>query len=139
MVLSDTMRCWVALIGRLLLALIFVLSGINKLMNFSGTAEMMAGKGLPMANVLLVISIAIELGGGLLLASGWYARYAALALFLFIIPVTLVFHPFWQFAADSMEHTINMIMFLKNLAIMGGMALVVAYAPGSCGIGCSRK
>ena len=131
MILNNTMRCWVACIGRLLLAVIFIYAGYGKLTHFSNTAEMMAGKGLPMANVLLVLTIIIELGGGLLLASGWYARYAALALFLFIIPVTIVFHPFWT---DPNQ----MIMFMKNLAIMGGMAQVVAYGPGSCGIGCKR-
>ncbi len=128
---NNTMQCWVALIGRLLLAVIFVIAGYGKLMHFSSTAEMMASKGLPMTNVLLVLTIIVELGGGLLLASGWYARQAALVLFLFIIPVTAVFHPVW---ADPGQ----MIMFLKNLAIMGGMAQVVAYGPGSRGIGCKR-
>ncbi|HTT07245.1 MAG TPA: DoxX family protein [Gammaproteobacteria bacterium] len=130
MIANGAVRCWVAFVGRLLLAAIFIIAGYGKLTHFSATAEMMVGKGLPMANVLLVLTIIIELGGGLLLATGWYARQAALAIFLFIIPVTYVFHPFWSDPGQQ-------IMFLKNLAIMGGMAQVVAYGP-SCGVGCKR-
>ena len=63
--------------GRVLLALIFVLSGFNKIGGFAGTAGYMASKGLPMAEVLLVLTIIIELGGGLLIMLGWQARWAA--------------------------------------------------------------
>src|ERR1700694_4906763 len=84
-----------ALVGRVLLGLIFVLSGFQKLMGFSGVAAGIAGKGLPMPEVLAVLTVIIELGAGLLLVIGWEARWAALLIFLFIIPVSLVYHNFW--------------------------------------------
>jgi len=117
-----------ALAGRILLASLFVLSGFNKITGFAGTAGYMASKGLPMAEVLLVLTILVELGGGLMLILGYRARMAALAIFLFIIPVTLVFHNFW--AVPAAEAQMQMIQFMKNLAIMGGMLYIAAFGAG---------
>ena len=117
-----------ALLGRVLLALIFVLSGQGKIGGFAGTAAAIASKGLPLAEVLAVLTILIELGGGLLLILGWKARWAALIIFLFLIPVSMAFHPFWTMAgAEAMQNQIN---FMKNLSIMGGMLMVAAFGPG---------
>ncbi|MEW6353926.1 MAG: DoxX family protein [Pseudomonadota bacterium] len=121
--------------GRMLLALIFILSGFNKLTGWDGALQYMGSKGLPFTEVLLALSIIIELGGGLLIALGWYARGAALAIFLFLIPVTLIFHPFW---ADPKE----MNSFMKNIAIMGGMLYIAIYGSGPYSIrdpGCERR
>ncbi len=118
-----------ALVGRILLAAIFIISGFGKITGWDGTAAYMASKGLPMVPALLALTIAIELGGGILLAIGYKARWAALAIFLFTIPVTLVFHNFW--AADAAQVQMQQINFLKNLAIMGGMLMVVAFGPGT--------
>lgn len=117
-----------ALVGRILLGVIFVLSGFQKLTGFSGLATAIAGKGLPMPQVLAGLSVAIELGAGLLLVVGLKARWAALLLFLFTIPITLTFHNFW--AMDGVQAAMNEIHFLKNLAIMGGMLMVAAFGPG---------
>jgi len=68
-----------AFIGRIFLALLFVVSGIGKITGYAGTAAVMAAKGLPIVDVLLPLTIAVELGGGLLLALGWKARWAAAA------------------------------------------------------------
>ena len=76
------------LLGRILLSVIFIIAGINKITGFEGTAGYMASKGLPMVEVLLVLTILIELGGGLMILLGWQARWGATAIFLFIIPVT---------------------------------------------------
>ena len=116
------------LVGRILLALIFIISGFNKLTGFAGTASFMAQHGLPLVPVLLVLSILVELGGGLLIAVGFKARWAALAIFLFLIPVTLIFHNFWGVEADQMRA--QMIHFQKNLAIMGGMLYILFNGPG---------
>ena len=118
-----------ALVGRILLAAIFIISGFGKITGWDGTAAYMASKGLPMVPALLALTIAIELGGGILLAIGYKARWAALAIFLFTIPVTLVFHNFW--AADAAQVQMQQINFLKNLAIMGGMLMVVAFGAGT--------
>jgi putative oxidoreductase len=118
-----------ALAGRILLAVIFIISGFGKLTAFAATAGYMASKGLPMVPVLLVLTILVELGGGILLAVGFKARWAALALFLFLIPTTLVFHKFW--GIDPAQAQMQQTQFLKNLAIMGGMLYVFAFGPGA--------
>jgi Predicted membrane protein len=116
------------LVGRILLALIFIGSGFGKITGFEDTAAYMASKGMPMVEVLLIPAILIELGGGLLLAVGYKTRWAALAIFLFLIPTTLIFHAFW--AVDPDQVRMQMIQFQKNLAIMGGMLYVVFNGPG---------
>jgi putative oxidoreductase len=117
-----------ALIGRILLGLIFVISGAGKIGNFGGTAGYMASHGLPFVPLLLVLTIAVELGGGLLLIAGWRARWVALIFVLFLIPVTAVFHN--PAAGDPAQAQQQMINLLKNLAIMGGMLQVVAFGAG---------
>lgn len=117
------------LVGRILLALIFILAGFNKIPGFEQTAGYMASKGLPMVNVLLALTIIIELGGGLMVLLGIFARYAAAIIFLFCIPVTFIFHDFWN-VADAQAAYMQQLMFMKNLAIMGGLAMVVAFGSG---------
>jgi putative oxidoreductase len=116
------------LVGRILLSVIFILSGYGKVTGYSGTLDYMASHGLPLPGLLLPITILIELGGGLMLLFGWKARFAAAVLFLFIIPTTLVFHAFWSLDPAAAQG--QMIHFLKNLAMMGGMLYVVVYGPG---------
>ena len=119
---------WGLLVGRLLLAYIFVLNGYGKIAGFAGTAKYMASKGMPLIEPLLVGTILIELVGGLMLAVGWKARWAAWAFFLWLIPVTLVFHAYWSVPPEQvMAQTIQ---FQKNLAIMGGMLYVALMGPG---------
>ena len=129
---SSAMR-YAPLLGRVLLALIFILSGYGKIGGFAQTAAVIAGKGLPMAEVLLVVTIAIELGGGLMLLAGWQARWAALAIFLWLIPVTFLFHNYWAVDAAQTRNQFN--HFYKNLCIMGGMLYVFAYGPGPFSLG----
>lgn len=114
--------------GRVLVALIFLWSGIGKIGGFAGTAGYMASKGLPMAEVLLALTILIEVGGSLMLIVGWKARWAAAVMFLWMIPVTLVFHNFWAVPpAEVMNQQIN---FMKNLSIMGAMLYILAFGAG---------
>ena len=115
-------------LGRIFLALLFVVSGIGKITGYAGTAAVMASKGLPLVDILLPLTIAVELGGGLLLAVGWKARWAAAVLFLFLIPTTLIFHQFW--GIDPKLVQMQKIHFLKNVAIMGGMLMVLAVGAG---------
>ncbi len=121
-----------ALFGRVLLSLIFVLSGFQKITQFAGTAGYMAHMGVPMVYPALILTILVEFGCGLLVMLGFKARLAASLLFLWFIPVTLVFHvnP-WRHGQDAM---INMIMYLKNLSIMGGLLLLASYGPGAYSI-----
>lgn len=128
MKVNELVQRYGPVVGRILLAAIFIVAGMNKLLNFGGTAAYMESAGLPMVEVLLVATIVIELGGGLMIALGWNARWAALAIFLFIIPVTLIFHDFWTVEGQEMQNQLN--HFMKNLAIMGGMLYVIIMGTG---------
>ncbi len=121
------------LLARILLSVIFITAGINKITGFEGTVGYMASKGLPMVEVLLVLTIIIELGGGLMILLGWKARYGAVAIFLFIIPVNLIFHPFWSLEGQEAMHHFH--SFFKNLAIMGGMLYIMCFGPGPMSLG----
>ena len=114
--------------GRTLLSLMFIISGWGKITGFAGTAGYMESAGMSFPQLLLVGAIIVELGGGLMLLFGWKARVAALAMFLFIIPATLIFHNFW--AADAANAQNQMIHFMKNVTIMGGMLYVMAFGAG---------
>lgn len=116
------------LLGRIFLSLIFLMAGFNKITGWQQTAGYMASKGMPLVPLFLAGALIIELAGGLSVLLGFKARIGAAALFLFLIPTTLIFHNFW--ALQGMEKNINMIMFMKNMAIMGGLAYIVAYGSG---------
>ena len=109
--------------GRAALGALFLISGIFKIIGFAGVVGFMTSAGLPFASVLLVITIAIEVGGGLALITGFQARWAALVIALFLIPTTFVFHAFWS--ADPAHFQDQLTAFLKNLAIFGGMLLIM--------------
>lgn len=112
------------LIARSFLAAIFVQSGINKLLNFAGTQEVIASKGIPLPLIALILTIAVEVVGGLLVILGYKAWLGALLLFLFLIPTTLVFH-------NPLADPTQLTQFLKNLSVMGGLLMVVAYGSGA--------
>jgi putative oxidoreductase len=120
------------LTGRILLSLIFLLSAAGKAFGFSATAGMMSQKGFPAASIFLAGAIALELLGGLSVLTGYKARLGAAALIFFLIPTTLIFHNFWAF--QGMEQQMQMTNFLKNVAIAGGLFLVVAFGPGRLSI-----
>jgi putative oxidoreductase len=118
--------------GRILLALIFVISGIGKITGFEGAVGYIASKGLPLPQLGAILAVVIELGAGLLLLVGWQTRWAATALFLFLIPTTLLFHDFWSYTGSQAR--MQQIQFMKNLAIMGGMLYAMAFGGGALSI-----
>jgi putative oxidoreductase len=117
-------------LGRVALATIFILSGLGKLAAWRGTAAYAASKGVPEA--LLAIATAFELLGGVSVLLGFRARWGALALLIFLVPVTLVFHNFW--AAPPPQQQLEMVNFLKNLAIAGGLLIVFGRGAGALSI-----
>ena len=118
-----------ALVGRILLALIFITSGWGKITGFDGTVGYIASKGLPLPQLGAIIAILCELGGGLLLLVGFKARWAGLVLAIFTLAAGILFHDFWNAdAAAKMGQTIN---FWKNVSIAGGMLMVFAFGPGA--------
>jgi putative oxidoreductase len=119
----------VALVGRILLALLFVNAGFHKIGGFEGTVGAIASKGLPMPQVLAALTVALELLGGILLIVGYKVRWVALAFFLWLIPTTFLFHKFWGIDAAQVQNQMN--HFMKNVSIMGGMLLLAAFGPGA--------
>ena len=117
-----------ALVGRILLAAIFLTSGIGKITGFDGTVGYIASKHLPLPQVAAVIAILAELGGGLLLLVGFKARWAGLALAIFTLAAGFLFHDFWN--ADAASKMMQSINFWKNVTIAGGMLMVFAFGPG---------
>ena len=124
----NTGRDVAALLGRVALALIFVISGFRKITTVAATSGYIASKGLPMPDALAVAAIVIELGAGLLLIIGWKTRWAALLIAFFLIVITPIFHAFWSVPADQMM--MQQSQFLKNLAILGGMLMLYVAGPG---------
>lgn len=119
---------WAALIGRILLAAIFIQTGFQKITGWEGTVAFIAKAGLPMPEVAVAIAIAIELGGGLLVLVGYRARLAALAIAIFCVAAALVFHRYWSLPAD--RQMADYLFFWKDLAMAGGMLMVFAFGPG---------
>jgi len=113
------------LVGRILLATIFVAAGIGKVTGFDATVGYIAAKALPMPQILAIAAIVVELGAGLMLVAGWKARAAAAALLVFTGLAAFLFHAFW--AVPPEEAAMQRIQFLKNLAIMGGLFYVMVY------------
>lgn len=120
---SISVQDGVALGGRVLLAAIFILSGITKLGAVDGTIGYIASVGLPFADAVFYAVVALEIMGGLMLVAGFKTRLAAVALGAFSILAAVTFH------ADFAEQN-QMIHFLKNLALAGGMLQVAAFGPG---------
>jgi putative oxidoreductase len=125
----EQIQKFAAPVGRVLLAFMFILSGVGKITGYDGTAAYMASKGMPMVGVLLPLTILTEVGGGILLAIGFKARWVALALAGFSILAALIFHDFWT-VTDAAQHMNQQINFLKNFAIAGGMLMVFSMGPG---------
>jgi len=125
----EQLQKFAAPVGRILLAFMFILSGFGKIMGYAGTAGYMASKGMPLVAVLLPLTILTEVGGGILLAIGFKARWVALALAGFSILAGLVFHDFWN-VTDAAQHMNQQINFLKNVSIAGGMLMVFSLGAG---------
>lgn len=115
-------------LARFLVAVIFLLSGVGKLFGFSNTAQMMAGAGFPAPSVFLVCAIVLELVGGTFLLIGYKTRYAAVALIVFIVPATIIFHA--TGIGDPVNGQEQMINTLKNLAIIGALIKFAADGAG---------
>ncbi|MGE5713752.1 MAG: DoxX family protein [Betaproteobacteria bacterium] len=118
-----------ALLGRILLALVFLLSGIGKLRGFDGTMAYISSAGLPLPGVLAALALALEIVAGVALILGYRTRWAALALAAFTLVAAFLFHNFWSMPEQA--QVMQQIMFLKNLAIAGGLLMVAAYGPGA--------
>ncbi len=144
----NVLKVFVGFIGRALLSIIFISSAVHQLIDWHGTMNYMthamtdwlmqsAGYdflhhlfdwGLSNAAFLLAIAVIFELIGGLLVFIGLWTRVGALLLILFLIPTTLIFHHFWQLQGP--DRMMQMINFMKNVSILGGLFIVLAFGKG---------
>lgn len=124
---STKLKLWVVPLGRVFFSLIFIMSGINHFN--AGTIEYAAAQGVLMPNLLVPLSGLMAIIGGLSVIFGYFARFGALLLFLFLVPVTLAMHNFWSIT-DPMMHQMQMIQFMKNLALIGATMLIFFYGAG---------
>lgn len=121
-----------ALIARILMAAMFVMAGFSKIGGFDGTVGYIASKGLPLASVVAVLTIILEIAGGLAIMVGYKARIAAFLLGGFTLLAALIFHNFW--AAPAEQAFVQNMLFMKNISIAGGLFLLAALGSGSCSI-----
>ncbi len=127
---------WGVLFGRILLAAVFLQSGYDKVFNFGRSMKGMVAKGMPMPDVLLVIGTAILLIGGVMLLVGWKARWAALALIVFMIPATLYFHSFWTY--PEAQYINQFHHFFKNIGLIGALFMVMGMGSGALSLDGNR-
>jgi putative oxidoreductase len=114
-------------VGRLLIGLPFAMSGLGKLAAYGQTTALIAAAGLPVPPLAYAVAVAVELGGGLLLVAGYQARFVAIALALFSIATAVSFHS--NFADQN-----QMIHFLKNVMIAGGLLQIVGFGAGAISV-----
>jgi len=133
---SASTKNLLALLGRSLIALLFIPSGFSKLAGFSGVVGYIAAKGVPLPEVAAAIAIVAEVGLGLMLIVGWQARWAALGLAVFVAVITPIFHNFW--AVPEAQQMMQQQAFFKNLAAVGGLLAFVAFGPGGFSVDARR-
>lgn len=125
---SDAM----ALLGRILIAYMFVPSGFGKVMGFSGTVAYITQAGVPLPEVAAAIGVLVELVFGLMLLVGWQTRWVALAMAIFVVVITPIFHAYWS--SPEAQVYMQKLNFDKNLAITGGLLAFAAFGAGRLSI-----
>ncbi len=129
--MNDQLQNYISLLGRIFLVAIFVMSGFHKITDPQGTQQYMAAMGMPMTGFFLIGAIFLELAGAASLLLGYWTRVGALLLIIFMIPTTLIFH-------TNFSDQVQFIMFMKNLAMMGGLLTVLAFGPGRLSLDASQ-
>lgn len=135
--MNDSYKSYISVLGRVLLALMFVLAGFGKLTNIQGTAGYIASGGLPAPMVLAVLVGLLELVGGLALVVGYRVRWVGLALALFALAASVLFHAYWSAPAD--QQMVAQLLFMKNMSVAGGMFLVSALGAGPMSLDARRN
>ncbi len=130
--MGAPMKNFFLLLARIFLVLIFLVAGIDKIMNFAGSQQYMLAHGVPMTAFLLVVATIIEVVGGLMIIFGYKTKWVALVWIIYLIPVTLVFH-------TNFSDVVQMAMFWKNLGLMGGLLYLYFFGPGAFSIDESSK
>jgi putative oxidoreductase len=120
---------WVMLVARLLLVPLFLHFGWDHLTDLTRFTAIVASKGVPYPFYLAVLGAIIELFAAVAILIGFKTRYAALAMIVFILAATALAHRFWQM--EDAARVVNYLMFMKNIAICGGLLMLFAQGPGA--------
>jgi putative oxidoreductase len=126
--MQSSSRSFSLAVARAFLALVFLASGAAKLLSWDSVSGYMASREIPWPGFFLGGAVLLEIGGGLSVLLGWKARIGAKALMLVLIPATLAFHGFWH--EPDAEVREQVLQFLKNLSILGGLILVAVHGSG---------
>ena len=132
----NTLQNPLSLLGRLLLAALFLPAGISKLTGFSGTVGYISSVGLPLPEVGAALALIVEIGGGLALIAGFGTRLAALALAMFTLVASFFFHNYWGVAAE--QQFVQQLLFFKNIAVAGGLFTLAAFGAGAWSVDARR-
>lgn len=124
-----------ALIGRILFSLIFIISAFGHFQ--AATISLAASKGVPFATLLVPLSGILVFTGALSILTGYWTKWGAWLIVLFLIPVTFTMHAFWA-DTDPMMKQMNMVMFLKNLSLIGGAILLSYFGAGELSVDAKR-
>lgn len=132
----NSFQNYVVVFARILLSLMFALSGVDKIAHAEAAAGYMASAGLPGWPALALATGLFEVVAAFALAVGWHTRWAALGLALFTVAANLLFHRYWALAPD--QQAMQQLMFTKNLAVAGGMLIVAAFGAGQISVDARR-
>ena len=132
----DSLKNPLLLIGRLLLALMFLPAGWGKLTGFASSVGYTASGGMPMPEVATAVALAVEIVGSLALIFGLGTRWAALALAFFTLVASFFFHKYWAVPAEQVM--MQQLMFFKNMAIVGGLLTLAASGAGAWSLDARR-
>lgn len=126
--MSQSVQDTLNLAARLLIVALFLPAGIGKLTGFEGTVGYIASGGMPLPAVGAALAVAVEIGASLALLAGFGTRIAAAVLAVFTLAASVFFHAYWAVPADQVY--VNQLLFFKNIAVIGGLLMLVAYGPG---------
>ncbi len=136
--LSTSSQNTLLLIARVLFAGIFVFSGWGKIMGFAATLAYIQSAGITFFPVgLLTLAIIFEFGGGLLVLFGWHTRLGAAALFIFTLLTSFLIHHFWSYPPEAAQ--LQMIQFMKNIAILGGALYIFCFGAGGFSLDAKQR
>ena len=125
---APALTDWVAALGRVGIAALFLWAGYGKFVYMDGNIGYMKAYGMPAPELLIWPALLVELVGGALILLGWKTRWAALALIAFTIPAMFMFHAYWAVPADQIMN--QQVHFMKNAAILGGLLYICAFGSG---------
>ena len=133
----DKLRNPLTFAGRLLMAALFLPSGIGKLTDFAGTVGYISSVGLPLPQVGAGVALIVEIVGSVALIAGYGTRVAAVALAVFTLVASFFFHNYWALPAD--QQMIPQVLFFKNIAVAGGLLTLAAWGAGAWSVDARRQ